>query len=538
MKTIMMCAFVLALVACNASDDEQADQFGSQLGNVQIAASCSKQANQHLQRGLALLHHMTYEGARAAFLSASDIDTECSLAYWGHAMTFIHPLWSDPPSEADFKQGQTLLEQARKHAKNNKHELAYIAAAEAYYLKGRNSNETANLASFAQAWEEVYRRFPSDIEAASFYALALMSTAEPTDKTFSRQKEAGAIVEKVLSQNPQHPGAHHYIVHAYDSPPLAEKALEVANRYGKIAPDIPHALHMPTHIFTRLGYWQESIDMNRRSAAAALEHPAGEQLSMHYLHALDYLAYAHLQRAEDAKALEVLRLVEQINGPVQPHVASAYALAAVPARVVLERQQWSDAAMLKLQQPANFLWAKFPAMEAIIHFARALGAARTGQVEIAAKSLDSLSALYDQTADTSAYWAKQIEIQRLSAQAWLIYEEGQQDEALEVMRMAAELESSTEKHPVTPGEVLPARELFADMLLEMGQYEEAQTEYETALARSPRRFNSLYGAGRAAELIGDKKKAAVYYGKLVQISGDAERQRPRLEQARAFLNES
>lgn len=538
MRHLLVCTLLLVLTACDATKEKQIDTYGDQLGTVRIPLSCSEEANRQIERGLALLHHMTYIGARAAFGAASEVDANCAMAYWGQAMSFIHPLWSDPPSEADFKKGQALLEQARASAQNSERETAYIAAVEAYYAKGWNRNETSNLASFAQAWKKVYRQFPDDLEAASFYALAHMATADPADKTFAKQKEAGAIVEKVLARIPDHPGAHHYIIHAYDCPPLAENALEVARSYGKIAPDIPHALHMPTHIFTRLGFWQESIDMNLRSAAAALKHPAGDQISLHYLHALDYRAYAHLQRAEDAKAKEVLNILENLQGPFQPHVASAYTLAAIPARVALEPHQWEDAAMLEPQTPGNYPWDKFPAMEAITHFARALGAARSGDTQAAAQALDKLVALHEETAKTSAYWAKQIEIQRLSAKAWLTYEEGKPEEALDVMRSAAELEASIEKHPVTPGEVLPARELFADMLVEMGHYEDAQTEYETALVRSPNRFNSLYGAGRAAELGGDKSKAALYYGKLIEVTADVGTERARLQQARAFLDEN
>lgn len=535
MRFLITSTFVLALVACNSPEEASVDdQYGSQLGEVNLTASCSDQANSSLERGLALLHHMTYEGSREAFLKAAELDPECALAYWGHAMTFIHPLWSDPPKKDDFDKGQALLAKARRLADNQK-DIAYIHAAEAYYTEGWNKKETANLSGFSQAWEEVYQAYPEDVEAACLYALALMSTAEPTDKTFAKQRQAGEIVETVIRKHPEHPGAHHYIVHAYDVPPLAEKALAVARHYGSIATDIPHALHMPTHIFTRLGYWQESIDMNRRSASAALEHLVGGHLSLHYLHALDYLAYAHLQRAEDEQAKTVMQLIEQLEGPMQAHLASAYTLAAVPARVALERHQWAEAAAIKVNEPKNYPWNKFPAMEAITHFTIAIGAARSGQPELAYEELEKLAELHALTEKTSGYWAKQIEIQRLSARAWLSYEEGMADEALEAMMSAAELEASTEKHPVTPGEVLPARELLADMLFEMGHYSQAGTEYEVALERSPNRFNSLYGIGRSAELGGDTVSAARYYGKLIEISTQDSAERPELQQARLFL---
>lgn len=514
----------------------RADTYGDRLGTVRISLSCNEEANRQVKRGLALLHHMTYEGARAAFTAASGMDSDCAMAYWGQAMSFIHPLWSDPPSEDDFKKGRALLKQARESTQHDEREHAYIEALEAYYERGWNRKETSNLNAFAQAWEEVYRRFPDDVEAASFYALAHMATADPSDKSFARQREAGAIAEKVLARVPDHAGAHHYIIHSYDYPPLAGKAVGVARSYGDIAPDIPHALHMPTHIFTRLGFWKESIAMNLRSADAALKHPAGDEISLHYLHAQDYVAYAYLQRAEDDEAKQVLKVLRGLQKPCQPHVASSYALAAVPARIALERHQWVDAARLQPRNPDNYPWERFPAMEAITHFARALGAARSGDTQTALQTLEKLIALREKAAETSAYWAKQIEIQRLSAKAWLTYEQGKQEEALDVMRSAAELEASTEKHPVTPGEVLPARELLADMLLEMGRYEEAHTEYEAALLRNPNRFNSLYGAGRAAELGGDKGKAALYYGKLIEMTANRGTERVKLQQAKKFLN--
>jgi len=513
------------------------DDYGDKLGTVHFPVSCSEDAQRLMERGVALLHHMTYAGARTVFEAVSEADPDCAMGYWGQAMTLIHPLWSDPPSEADFKKGKALVSEAKTRGKKTKRESAYIAAVEAYYAEGWNRDETANLASFEEGWQKVYREFPNDMEAACFYALAHMATADPADKTYAKQKRTGALAEKVLAQIPDHPGAHHYIIHAYDYPALAGGALEVARSYGRIAPEVPHALHMPTHIFTRLGLWQESITMNKRSAAAALKHPVGDAISLHNPHALDYLAYAYLQRAEDQKAKEILDTLSALEGPFQVHPAASYTFAAVPARLALERQEWVAAASLEPRTPSNYPWEKFPAMEAITYFARALGAARSGNGQGAAQALENLAALRQRTAETSAYWAKQVEIQHLSAMAWLEYKEGEKEEALDIMGRAAELEASTEKHPITPGEVLPARELLADMLLDIGRYKEAQAEYEAALERNANRFNSLYGAGRAAELEGDKSKAAFYYKKLVEMAANGA-ERKRLQQARAFLAEN
>jgi tetratricopeptide (TPR) repeat protein len=516
----------------------QIDTYGHKLGTVQFPMSCSDAAKPQVERGLALLHHMTYDGARSAFAAATRTDPDCAMGYWGQAMTYIHPLWSDAPSKEDFARGQALVGEASSHGQKTDREKAYIAAVGAYYEQGWNKKEAANLQSFEAGWESVYRRFPEDIEAACFYALTHMATASPGDKTFTKQKQAGTIAEKVLAQVSDHPGAHHYLIHAYDSPPLAPKALDAARSYGQIAPDIPHALHMPTHIFTRVGLWQESIVMNKRSAAAALKHPAGSEVSLHYPHALDYLVYAYLQQADDQKARQVMEERLIVDSSFQTHIAASYTFTAIPARIALERQQWAEAAVLEPRLPNNYPIEKFPAMEAITYFARALGAARSGNVKMANQALEKLTALHKKAEKISAYWAKQIEIQRLSAMAWVMYQEDRKKEALNVMQKAADLESSTEKHPVTPGEILPARELLADMLLDMGRYREAQAEYETALKRSPNRFNSLYGAGLAAELGSNKSRAVLYYKKIIEITETVKTDREQLKHAKLYLSQN
>ena len=516
----------------------QIDTYGDQLGTVQFPMSCSDAVKPLVERGVALLHHMTYDGAKDAFAAATRSDPDCAMGYWGQAMTYIHPLWSDAPSKQDFERGQELVREAKVRGQKTDRENAYIAAVGAYYEQGWNKVETANLQSFEAGWENVYRWFPEDIEAACFYALAHMATASPSDKAYSKQKQSGAIAEKVLAQVSDHPGAHHYLIHAYDYPPLAPKALNAAHSYGKIAPDIPHALHMPTHIFTRVGLWQESIIMNKRSAAAALKHPAGSEVSLHYPHALDYLMYAHLQLADDYKARQVMQELSKMDGSFQTHIAASYTFTAIPARFALERQQWSEAAAFEPWLPNNYPIENFPAMQAITYFARALGAARSANLKLANQALEKLTVLHEKAEITSAYWAKQIEIQRQSVIAWIMYYEGRINEAFSVMKNAAELESSTEKHPVTPGEILPARELFADMLLDIGRYREAQTEYETALKRSPNRFNSLYGAGLAAELGGNKSEAVLYYKKIVEITESIKTDREQLKRAKMFLSEN
>lgn len=528
---------LLALVLTPLASAQQDGAYSGRVGATDFPVDCEEAAKRHAERGLALLHHMTYDAADREFAAAAEADPDCALAYWGRAMSYVHPLWSDPPTEETFARGRELLAKAREHAEGDAWETAYVDALAGYYDAGWSRDEKANLAAFARGWGEVHERFPEDREAAALYALALLGTADPGDKTYATQKRAGALAERVLAERPDHPGAHHYVIHAYDYPPLAEDALEVARHYGEVAPEVPHALHMPSHIFTRLGLWEESIDWNARSAAAARERPMGDAISLHYLHALDYLAYAHLQRAEDAQAERVLREMRTLEGPFLHEIATPYTLAAVPARLALERRRWADAAALAPRTPAAYPWDEVPAMEALTHFARALGAAHTGDRETAATALARLGELREAAAETSPYWAQQVEIQQLAARAWLEHETGDSERGLELMRRAAELESSTEKHPVTPGEVLPARELLADMLLDLGRHEEALEQYEAALDRSPNRFNSLYGAGRAAELAGDRELAESYYAALVELAEDADPGREEIAHAREFLAE-
>jgi hypothetical protein len=510
---------------------------GAELGAVRLPTSCNDEANGHVQRGLALLHHMMYESAHKSFAAAASVQPACGIAYWGQAMTFVHPLWSDPPPAATFDKGAVLADTAMAQGKKTDRERAYVEAVQAYYKQGKSNKEAPNLRAFASAWAAVHAKYPDDPDAALFYALGQLATADPSDKTFAQQRRAGELVEKVFARFPDHPGAHHYFIHAYDYPPLAMRALEVARAYGRIAPEVPHALHMPTHIFTRIGAWQDSIAWNERSAAAALANPVAGAVSLHYLHALDYLAYSYLQRGQDDEAARVRATLQSLQSPVQTEMASAYAFAAIPARVTLERQNWAEAAVLEPRSPTSFPWASYPAVEAITHFARALGAARSGGGESARQSLASLAELRDRAAATNAYWGTQVEIQRLSAAAWLTLAEGKHTEALATMRQAADLESSTEKHPVTPGEVLPARELLADMLLERREYAAARKEYAATLERSPNRFNSVYGIARAAELASEGAVATEFYRKLLDLSAssNSETRPARLRDADRYL---
>lgn len=506
-----------AQAACAQTSARHEHDFG-ELGSVNFTTSCNAEASTHLHRGLALLHHMMYERAAESFVAAQAAEPACAMAYWGQAMSFVHPIWSDPPPAPVFQKGASLVQTAMAKGTKTARERAYIDALQAYYATGKSNKESANLRAFASGWARVHEKYPDDPDAALFHALAQLATADPTDKTFAQQRRAGELIESVFARHPDHPGAHHYFIHAYDYPPLAARALQVARDYGRIAPEVPHALHMPSHIFTRLGLWQDSIAWNQRSAAAARANPVGDAVSIHYLHALDYLAYAHLQRGEDAKAAEILAQLQGLQSPVQTELASAYALAAIPARIALERHDWPAASRLQPRSPDWFPWDSFPAVEAITHFARALGAAHRSDVALARESVDALAELRDRAAESNAYWGAQVEIQRLAALAWLSFEQGERGQGLHTMQRAAQLEAATEKHPVTPGEVIPASELLADMLLAMGDHAAAQKQYATTLERSPNRFNSVYGLARAAELAGDEPAALKAYRQLVQFT--------------------
>lgn len=512
------------------------DDAGRLLGAVRFPTSCTADAQPHLERGMALLHHMTYAASKRAFLEATTVDPECAIGYWGAAMTNVHPLWPDTILPEALRNGQELLDKATLAEHTSARERGYIDALQAYYRES-NQGEPGRLNAFLTGWRKVHDDNPGDLEASLLYALALVATAQPGDRTFANQKKAGAIAEHVKAEIPQHPGAHHYIIHAYDSPLLAERALETARHYDDVAPENSHALHMTTHITTRRGLWSESADFNRRAADAAMDRLPNGEVSLHYLHALDYLAYAYLQQALDDAADEVLVEMTSLDAPFQNHAAIAYAFAAVPARLSLDRHDWSAAAEVRSRWPDGIRWEKYPHLIAIPEFARALGAAKQGDYATAEEAISELAVLQEQAEELDdAYdWGSQVAIQIAAAEAWIAFGQSNIEAALERMRQAAEMEAMTVKNPVTPGVVLPARELYGDMLLETGSYAKASEEYLAVLARSPNRFYSLFGAGRAAELGGDADAAAKYYQLLLDNCPDATDERPQLAHARDFL---
>lgn len=543
-KFIVPLFLLLMLAAC--SKKQQPDTTQTLLltpdimcGTVQFSDGCGLQTDSLIQFGLALIHHMTYEDAEAIFDQVIKKDPDCFWGHWGKAMTYIHPLWPDVPSDERMTRGWVLAQTALNLAQKEKEKL-YGNALAAYYENGKTKTEPERLQAYESAWKKTQDQFPDDLEARLFYLLSRLSTLNPGDKTYAVQLEVGAAAEKVLEVIPDHPGGFHYAIHAYDYPPIAHNAVRVARDYSKIAPEIPHALHMPTHIFTRLGHWQESIDWNQRSAKAAWKMPANGATSLHYLHALDYMAYAHLQQAEDSKAKEIMQTIDTLTNKLQVHAGTAYALAAIPGRIAIENKEWEAAAKLEVPKPTSFPWEKFPQFEALIHFAKGVGGARSGQPEIAQQSIDRLEALKTSLGTSAAaqYWVNQIEIQKTAVQAWKAFAEQKQEEALKYMETAAALEDATEKSPITPGELVPVREMFGDLLLEMKKPTEALSQYQQSLERNPNRFNTVYNAGKAAELAGNPEKAKAYFEALLQLKGPSASERQQLAHAEKYVNQS
>ena len=517
-----------------AHESHSTESLDGYVGTVDFENSCGTDVKERINRGLALLHHMMYGASEKTFRAVAQADPDCAMTHWGIAMTLFHPLWA-PPSDAELTRGWNAVQQAVALNPPTAREKEYVRAAEAFYKDWGSVNHKTRIARWEAAQEKLYQGHPNDIEAGAFYALAQLATAPKGDQTFSHQKTAGALLETLHANAPEHPGLFHYIIHAYDNPMLASRAVTVARGYLKLAPQIPHALHMPSHIFVRLGLWSDVIEWNRRSADVANHLATGRPVSLHAIHAMDYLMYAYLQQANDAKAREVLT---EVNGSeaYQDSFASAYGIAAAQARFVLERQQWADAAELPVRMHQAFPWEKYAWYESITYFARGLGAARKGMTTEVTEALEKLDVAYGHAVQSGeSYWAIQVDVQRKSVAAWRMFAEGKMAEAVKMMREAAELEDSVDKHPVTPGAVLPARELLGDLLMALKKYGAALETYKTSLKTSPNRLNSLYGAGRAAEETGDRDAAGLYYTQLMNLTADGEPERSHFKRAKAFL---
>ncbi len=513
-----------------------------ELGQVNFPVTCTAAAQKQFNRAVAWLHSFEYEAAEKAFTEVTVTDPQCGIAYWGIAMSNYHPLWV-PPNAAELKKGLSAIEKAKIVGARTQRERDYIAAIDVFFHDSDKLDHKARTFAYSNAMEQLFQRHPSDNEAGVFYALTLIATGMmANDKSYAREKKAAQILNRVLAREPKHPGVAHYLIHAYDYPTLAHLALPAARSYAKIAPASAHAQHMPSHIFTRLGLWQEAIRSNLDAEAAAKAYAVRNHLSGVFdeqFHAMDYLVYAYLQGAQDKQAWGVLDELNKIQRAEPETFKVAYAFTAIPARYALERRRWDEAAKLTLS-PASlgaFPWARFRWAEANIHFARAIGAARAGDTASARKDVEELAAIQQALVEIKGDydWAKEVDIQRQAASAWLAHAERKDDEALQLMRATADLEDATEKHPVTPGAILPAREMLGDLLRELNQPAGALKEYEAALEISPNRFNSIYGVARSAELSGDNKKARAYYERMVALCNQSDGSRPELQQARKYL---
>jgi hypothetical protein len=499
------------------------------LGTVNFPVSCTPEAQTRFNKAAALLYSFHWSRVEAALNDVLGADPDCVMVYWAKAVaSFDNPLGSRPSPRLE-KQGWAAVEKARQMTQRTQRERDYIAAVEAFFKDHDKVAYEARAEAYERAMERLHARYPHDFEAAVLYAFWLQVTADRNDQTYAKQLRSAAILEKVFAAQPHHPGAAHFLIHAYDFPAIASRGLDAAKRYAAIAPASPHALHMPSHIFSRAGYWRDSIESNTRARAAS-------KLDRDVYHALDYMAYAELQLGRDAEARKILEHIASARKPGEQVRQVAYASTAIPARFALERGDWAAAAALELHPVSgDFAWTNFPEAEAVNAFARGIGAARSGKPEAARKELERLARLREtMITQKKDYWADQLDVQAAAISAWMARAEGRNDDALKGLRAAADHEDSTEKHIMMPGWVLPVREMLGELLLELNQPSLALAAFEQSQKTDPNRFRNLYGAARAAELAGDRGKARQYYARLLEQCGGAI-DRAELRQAKLYL---
>ena len=500
---------------------------------ISFPTSCSDSTQPRFEKGVFLLHNMMYRQAHTEFQSAAEADQECAMLHWGIAMAQFHPQWPGEPTEEALKTGAAAVEKARAiSARTTGREKGYIEAVGAYYEDWRNNDRNARKPNWREAQGKHATNHPDDSEAQIFFALAQLTTSDPYDKTYSRQLKAADSLEKLLEQRPEHPGLMHYLLHAYDNPVHAEHGVPAAEGYEKVAPDAPHALHMPSHIYVRLGNWNDVISWNIRSRDSAMRQPArGGKVSRHSLHALDYLVYGYLQVADDKKAeAEAAKVNPETEWQLDSGPA-AYALSAVPARFALERRAWEQAAVLEVRA-VPYSWDRYPWAEAITHAARGLGAARHQDIKAAKQSIAELDRLKGLTKDS--WWQGRIQLERDVVSGWIAHTQGKADDAVKLISHAAERELAAGKLSVEPGHTMYAVEQLGELLLELGRPTEALEAFQRSLQDSPRRFHSLFGAGRAAEMANMNKEATQYYSTLTKMVVDGN-ERPQTKHAADFL---
>ncbi len=533
----LIAAVLMVCTTAHGMTHEHPYETAEKLGEVHFTTSCNKAAQSDFNRAVALLHSFQFSRAIEGFNAVLREDPTCAIAYWGIALSD----WGNPfaPGIIDIRLlqlGRESAERGEKRGAKTERERAYLQAVGKLYDDFENTPQQLRLLAYRDAMREVAEKYPEDHEAQIFYASALVVAADPSDKTYADQLKAGAILEKLFAKEPTHPGLAHYIIHTYDVPALAGRGLVAAQRYAEIAPDAPHALHMPSHTFTRLGYWQESIDSNAAAAAAARR----QGQTAEELHASDYETYAYLQTGQDEAAARIVKSLPEMASRFDPKVlligagppsAGYFALAAIPARYAMERHNWQQAERLEQSE------TPFPYADAMTWFARGLGAARLGHAAEAAEAATALRQIRENLSKTNEpYWAQQVEIQATAISAWSALAAGRNEEALRQMELAAKLEDGTEKSVVTPGPLSPARELLGEMLLEMNNPTKALAQFEETLKKEPRRFRSLYGAARAAQLSGRSDLSQKYFGELLTVCARSDKPgRPEIKEARDAL---
>jgi tetratricopeptide (TPR) repeat protein len=498
---------------------------GEKLGNVNFETSCKPEAQKLFNQGMLYQHSFWYRASQNVFEDALKADPQCGIAYWGVALSM---LWNPhvPTPAKNLADGAVAIAKGKGVGAGTQRERDYLDALGVMYADSDKVDHRTRIVAYAKAMEQLAQRYPNDDEAQIHYALALNTSASAADKTYANQIKGASILEPISKRQPQHPGVAHYLIHLYDYPSIAEKGLDAARRYAKIAPAAAHAQHMPSHIFTRVGYWDESISSNIQAARVAKEAKDFHD----QLHAMDYQVYANLQLGQDAKAKALIDEMAGITSLTETYLPGPYALAVAPARFAIERGDWRAASELQVRP------SPLAQVQAITHFARALGAARIGKPEAARADIVKLGELRDKLRQAKdAYWSEQVDIEAQIASAFVLEAEDKHAEALQAMGAVADAEDKTEKHSVTPGVPKPARELYGVMLLERGMHNEALAAFEATLKKEPNRLGAYVGAAKAAEKAGDIAKAREYYKKVVAIAGDADKSRIEVGEARAFL---
>jgi hypothetical protein len=515
----------IAVLAMTGALAQPALAAPEDLGKVHFETSCKPEAQQQFDQAMLYQHSFWYRASQKSFEDALKADPECAIAYWGIALSLLYNPHVAPPAK-NLAEGAAALAKGKSASAKTQRERDYIDALGVMYADYDKVDHRTRVLAYLKAMDQLAQRYPDDDEAQIYYALALNIAAPPADKTYANQLKGAAILEKIWSRQPEHPGVAHYLIHLYDTPALAQNGLPAARRYAKVAPAAAHAQHMPSHIFTRVGYWQDSIASNVESGRAAKA-----AADFHdQLHSMDYLVYAYLQLGQDSKAKAVLDDMNVVKGFTETFLPGPYALAVSPARYVAERGDWKAAADLQVRP------SPLTNVQAITYFARALGAARSGNPEAARIDIAKLAELRDKLRDAKdAYWSEQVDIQRQVATAWVLYAEGKHGDARDAMSAAADAEDKTEKHPVTPGVPKPARELYGEMLLDSGNAKEALTAFEATLKKEPNRLGAYVGAAKSAEKAGEQAKANEYYKKIVAIADNADNSRSEVAEARAHL---